>query len=483
MGSGSVKTSSAASIWSKLPGCLRLHRSLQVSSESIHGGRLAAEYMSGSCHACLEAENSNSQECKCEQMKSCSDGGKVDGEALVNGGGGGNCSFAHAVINMVGMLIGLGQLSTPYALENGGWATVFLLVFLGIICAYTTHLLGKSIERSPKSRSYTDIGHQAYGHKGRALAATFIYLEIFMALVSYTISLHDNLGTIFKHADILPTSWRLMSSSQVLTVIAVLVALPSLWLRDLSSISFLSSGGILMSMVIFGSVLLTAAFGGVRSDQAIPALRIGNVPAISGLYVFSYAGHIVFPDLHVSMKDPTQFTKVSIVSFSLVTALYTALAFMGAKMFGPAVSSQITLSLPRHLVFTKLALWATVLTPMTKYALEFAPFAIQLERSLPASMSSRKRMAVRGAFGSVLLLIILALALSVPYFGYVLSLTGSLVSVCICVILPCAFYLKISWAHISKASVALNLALMAFGAVLGIFGTVSSSKLLLGSLK
>lgn len=30
----------------------------------------------------------------------------------------------------------------------------------------------------------------------------------------------------------------------------------------------------------------------------------------------------------------------------------------------------------------KIALWATVLTPMTKYALEFAPFAIELEENI-----------------------------------------------------------------------------------------------------
>lgn len=65
------------------------------------------------------------------------------------------------------------------------------------------------------------------------------------------------------------------------------------------------------------------------------------------------------------MKDPSKFTEVSIVTFTFVTALYTALGFMGAKLFGSGVNSQITLSMPRHLVFTKIALWATVLTPMT----------------------------------------------------------------------------------------------------------------------
>ena len=175
--------------------------------------------------------------------------------------------------------------------------------------------------------------------------------------------------------------------------------------------------------------------------------------------------------------------QVSIVSFTIVTALYTALAFLGAKLFGPEVNSQITLSMPPHLLLTKIALWATVLTPMTKYALEIAPFAIQLEHNLPASMSSKLKMIIRGCVGSFLLLLILALALSVPYFEYVLSLTGSLVSIAICVIFPCAFHTKICWGQISKPLIILNLTLVAFGSLLGVFGTASSSKLLVQSLR
>ncbi|KAL0322683.1 UNVERIFIED_CONTAM: Amino acid transporter AVT1H [Sesamum angustifolium] len=182
------------------------------------------------------------------------------------------------------------------------------------------------------------------------------------------------------------------------------------------------------------------------------------------------------------MKDPSKFTQVSIVSFSMVTILYTSLAFMGAKLFGPQVNSQITLSMPRNLIVTKIALWATVLTPMTKYALEFAPFAIQLEQTLPHSMKPRTRTIVRGTIGSILLLLILVLALAVPYFEHVLSLTGSLVSVGICIIFPCAFYTKIFWREIRRPLLVLNLILIAVGVLMGAFGTISSSKSLLQSL-
>ncbi|XP_002519635.2 amino acid transporter AVT1H [Ricinus communis] len=446
-----------------------LSRRNQIANDqSLHSQNLAAKWVI--CDACIEENKA----CNCDHRVGDLKCAEIP-PAEPNG------SFAHAVINMIGMLIGLGQLSTPYALENGGWASVFLLIGLGVICAYTSHLLGKCLDRNPKSRSYSDIGQEAFGTKGRVLAATFIYMEIFMALVSYTISLHDNITTVFLGTKLM-LSWAKLSTSQLLTMIAVLIALPSLWLRDLSSISFLSSGGILMSFVIFMSVVLTAAFGGVKSNHRIPGLQLQNIPAISGLYIFSYAGHIVFPDLYKSMKDPSKFTKVSIVSFTLVTALYTALAFMGAKLFGPQVGSQITLSMPPHLIFTKIALWATVLTPMTKYALEFAPFAIQLEHNLPDTMSSRMKMIIRGIVGSLVVLVVLALALSVPYFEHVLGLTGSLVSVSICVILPCVFYVKISWSQISRPLLLLNIALIAFGSFLGVTGTISTSKLLIKTL-
>ncbi|KAI4344867.1 hypothetical protein L6164_012054 [Bauhinia variegata] len=435
--------------------CLQ-HKNQVANHESLHGANSVPQTLQ-LVNRDDSIEIEEGMQCKCyhdiEDVKSVEEG--VNVEAGHDANANANSTFLHAVINMVGMLIGLGQLSTPYAVQNGGWASSFLLIGLGVMCAYSSHLLGKCLERNPNLRSYVDIGHQAFGKKGSILAATFIYMEIFMALVSYTISLHDNLISVFLETH-LNLHWAKLSTSQILTTVAMLIAVPSLWLRDLSSISFLST----------------------CANHKIPVLQLHNIPSISGLYVFSLAGHIVFPDLYKAMKDPSKFTKVSIVSFTLVTILYTTLGFMGAKMFGSEVNPQITLSLPPKSIVSKIALWATVLTPMTKYALEFAPFAIQLEHKLPSSMSVRTKMIIRGSVGSFLLLVILVLALSVPYFQYVLSLTGSLVSIAICLILPCGFYTKIFWGHMPKTLLVLNLSLIGLGLFFGVIGTISSSKLL-----
>ncbi|KAL5991052.1 hypothetical protein ACLOJK_011958 [Asimina triloba] len=450
----------------------------QVVNESVHGAQFALESLK--CESCVEE---NVSVCKCLEntgkldtnLKHGTDTGGHDRQVKADS------SFAHSVINMVGMLIGLGQLSTPYALETGGWAAALLLVGLGVACAYSSHLMGKCMKENPKSKDYKDIGQHAFGAKGRIISSIAIYLEVFLALVSYTISLSDNLGMVFFGTHV-SVPWLPLSTRQLLTVMAVFVALPSLRLRDLSSISFLSFGGILMSILIFATVAWTALFRGIQANHQIPFIRLHKIPAISGLCIFGYAGHIVFPNIYTAMRDPSKFTKVSITSFTLVTALYTALAFMGAKLFGPQVNSQFTLSMPCHLLVTKIALWATVLTPMTKYALEFAPIAMQLQQKLPPTLTSNTKFIIRGCFGSLALLLILVLALSLPYFQHVLALTGSLVSIAISVILPCAFHMKICWQQLSKPTVFLDVVLVALGCLLGLSGTISSSKSLIKSL-
>ncbi|KAG6532053.1 hypothetical protein ZIOFF_005891 [Zingiber officinale] len=229
-----------------------------------------------------------------EEIKVCAYASEANAKAT--------SSFTHSVINMVGMLIGLGQLSAPYTLENGGWSSA--------------HIIGRCLDDDGGgSKSYQDIGEQAFGSKGRIIASAFIYLEIFFALVSYTISLSDNLPLVLAglHAH---APWLHLSTAQLLmataVLVALLVALPTLWLRDMSSISFLSLGGILMSLFMFATVAWVAAFGGVEGSHEIPALRVEMLPRISGLYMFSFAGHIVFPNIYTAMKDPSKFTKIYI---------------------------------------------------------------------------------------------------------------------------------------------------------------------------
>ncbi|KAI3925759.1 hypothetical protein MKX01_003318 [Papaver californicum] len=390
-------------------------------------------------------------------------------------------SFLVTTINMMGLLIGLGQLSTAYALQNGGWVSGFLLLGLGVLGGYTSHLLGLCLAARVELRNYSDIGYSAFGKTGRLISLIFVNLESFMALVSCTISMNDNLTRVLEGSK-LHISLLNFSTPHTLTVTAILISIPTVWLINLDKISFISTLNILLSVSICITFLCTAIFGGVKAIKPIHVFQIENILSVSGLYIFNIASHMAIPEIYRSMRDPSTFTVISFLSFGMVTALYATLAFLGAKMFGPEVSSQVTLSMPKHLIFTKIALWAATVIPMTKYVFFTVPMASEIERRLPSSMSFKRKVFIRCASGSLLLIIVLILSLTVPYFDCVLGLTGSLVSIFVSVILPCAFYLKIFRRTISRPSLVSHLSIITVSFLVGAMGTISTARSLVKTL-
>ncbi|KAK8959191.1 hypothetical protein KSP40_PGU021738 [Platanthera guangdongensis] len=79
-------------------------------------------------------------------------------------------------------------------------------------------------------------------------------------------------------------------------------------------------------------------------------------------------------------------------------------------------------------------------------------------------MTARFKMVVRG---SVLLLLILVLSLSLPYFEYVVGLTGSL----------------IWWPRVGAPARVINVALIVVDGIYGVADTISSSRSLLDILQ
>jgi solute carrier family 32 (vesicular inhibitory amino acid transporter) len=261
------------------------------------------------------------------------------------------------------------------------------------------------------------------------------------------------------------------------------------------------------SLVIVLGVLWAAAVDGVGFDgPGTAALRPAGLPTALGLYTFCYCGHAVFPTLYTSMKEKSRFPKVltcsvlqvycfdervyhhdvctddrwihsvvvKIIStqmlaicFVLCTLNYGSMAVLGYLMYGDGVESQVTLNLPAARLSSKVAIFTTLVNPFSKYALVVTPIATAIEERIGRSSSS---VAVR----TLLVLSTVAVALAVPFFGYLMALVGSLLSVGASMLLPCACYVRLFGPPRRAAEAAAVVAVLALGSLVVVTGTYDS---------
>ncbi|CAL5033527.1 unnamed protein product [Urochloa decumbens] len=348
------------------------------------------------------------------------------------------CSYFQGVMNGVNVLCGVGILSTPYAVKQGGWLGLVILAVLGALAWYTGILLRRCLDSKEGLETYPDIGHAAFGTAGRIIISIILYMELYACCIEYLILESDNLSKLFPNAHL--TIGSLTLDSHVLfAILTALVVMPTTWLRDLSCLSFVSAGGVIASIVIVSCLFwvgLVDHVGTVKSEGT--ALNLPGIPIAIGLYGYCYSGHGVFPNIYSSLKKRNQFPAVLFTCIVLSTVLFAGAAIMGYIMFGESTESQFTLNLPPNLVASKIAVWTTVTNPITKYALTMTPLALSLEELLPPNQQTYPNIVM---LRSALVVSSLIVALSVPFFGLVMSLVGSFLTMFVVVL--CVFIIAV----------------------------------------
>ncbi|KAL0322218.1 UNVERIFIED_CONTAM: Amino acid transporter AVT1C [Sesamum calycinum] len=267
-------------------------------------------------------------------------------------------SYGQAVLNGVNVLCGVGILSTPYAVKEGGWAGLSILLIFAALSFYTGVLLRYCLDSQPGLETYPDIGQAAFGTAGRVFISIILYVELYACCVEYIILETDNLSSLFPNAHINIGEFEL-NSHHLFALMTTLVILPTVWLRDLSVLSYLSAGGVIASILVVACLFWTGLVDHVGVHTKGTALNLSNLPVAIGLYGFCYSGHAVFPNIYSSMKKPSQYPSVLLTSFGICTVLYAGAAALGYTMFGETTQSQFTLNLPKDLVASKIAVWTT----------------------------------------------------------------------------------------------------------------------------
>ncbi|KAK8563743.1 hypothetical protein V6N13_006022 [Hibiscus sabdariffa] len=347
------------------------------------------------------------------------------------------CSFIQALINGVNVLSGIGLLTTPYAVKEGGWFSLTLLVVFGIVACYTGVLLKRCLESSPGLQTYPDIGQAAFGVAGRLMISVILYAELYAACVEYVIMMSDNLSTIFPNTG-MQFAGIYLDATQVFAILGTLFILPTVWLRDLSLLSYLSVGGVGASILMV-LCLLWVGFDHVGFHQGGTSLNLANLPISVGI------------------------------------------AISGFLIFGDSVESQFTLNMPTKFLASKIAICTVVIITTSKYALTLTPVALSLEELVSSSTWFRSY-GVSILIRTALVISTLVVAMKVPFFAFVMALAGSLLAMLITIVFPCACYLSILGDRLTKLQITICICIGVLGLITAGLGTYASIIRIAGQL-
>lgn len=78
------------------------------------------------------------------------------------------------------VLCGVGILSTPYAVKEGGWLSLTILLIYAVLSFYTGLLLRYCLDSAPGLETYPDIGQAVFGRIGRFAISVCSSLSLFV---------------------------------------------------------------------------------------------------------------------------------------------------------------------------------------------------------------------------------------------------------------------------------------------------------------
>ncbi|KAL9679493.1 hypothetical protein QQ045_017356 [Rhodiola kirilowii] len=352
-------------------------------------------------------------------------------------------NFIKACFNGTNAFLGIGLLTVPYALSSGGWLSLLIFLLISIISFYTGILLKRCMDTSSQLKTYLDIAEEAFGKKGRVTVSIITNMELYLVTIGLLILEADNLHKLFPKFKIQLQGFTTVDGSRTFVLITALAIFPSMLFTDLSLLSYVSATGVASCLVIFSSILCVGAFGGVGfTSHGQSLISVRGVPTAISLYIVCFAGHPVIPSIYTSLHSQAQFSKVLLMRFFITTLTYTSTAIVAYLMYGANVDSPITLNLPAHQVAGGIAIYTTLLIPITRYALMMSPVATTIEGGVPAKYTNRtyKRILIRVA----LLISTVVVAFVFPYYTTLMAIVGSIFVVLGSFIIPCLCYLEIS---------------------------------------
>ena len=383
------------------------------------------------------------------------------------------------IFNCINALIGIGLLALSRAMVHAGlYCGTVLIIYSVAITYWTATLLSDCMDTDPSICTYADIGYKAYGPKARLFVSLLFTIELLGVGVSLMVLFADSLHALFPEISLIQFKW-----------IAFVILTPFSFfpLRILSHISLIGivSTISLVFLIFFCGIIKKTAPGSLI-DPAYTSYYPASALSLFvsyGIILGPFGSHSLFPALKADLVSPHKFKSCLKTTYSVGFFADASMAYLGFFMFGAGLLNEITQSVllttgyPKFVYF--LASVFVSLIPVAKTPINALPI-INITEFLfnitPQQLEYAGKPETFGVkFSSALIkigvnLTFVVLGILYPEFDKIIGLSGSSLCTLICIVLPCAFYLKLCkprnrWFYYLVMLVAL---------ILGVIGTVSA---------
>ncbi|KAI9029706.1 transmembrane amino acid transporter protein-domain-containing protein [Phycomyces nitens] len=408
----------------------------------------------------------------------CDEGGVEQANPYGHGQG----NFLTAYFNVVCVVAGTGTLGLPKAFAIGGWLGILILGLSYFMAVYSGIILIRCLYAKPGQRlhDYKAIGTAAFGWPGYIIASSLHILNLFGCPALYLVLAGGNMHELLQNTAgaLTDVYWKI--------IIGVFLLIPSLLLKTLREITVLAAVGALCTMMAVFVVLIQAPMDHNAHPNPEAYSTNGVIwtgfPSALATIAFSFGGNNTYPHVEHALAKPRQWNWAVATGLSTCTALYFLTAIPGYHSYGHSTQSPIYNSLPhgagRTLSMIVMTIHVILAIPIytTSFSLEFEKFVKCDEERIGKVGAWIGRAIIRTAT----MVILVILAIFVPYFDDFMSLIGALATCGLVFLLPVLCYLRLTGIRNKPWYELAFCALTVFLGIIGcVFGTIDSIKALI----
>ena len=389
-----------------------------------------------------------------------------------------------AVVNLMSDIEGTGLLALPYVIAQSGLVAIAAMVVVPFIAFYTGAILIDCLydkndagERVRVRSNYKQLGEACSPCFGGTIVSAIQLVELFL-LASLYLVLFASLSTgIFPDLPLSDKVWML---------IAAALGLPTLFVKNLSQVAWMSLLSVIALMVAVVSVLaygIYIAHGSSWNPREILVWNIDEVSVSLAIIIFSYICHPVLPGVEASMENKSKYRTMLALSYFFVAIVKVVFSVCAYFSFSSNIQDVIVNSLPVG-VIRSLVNAFLLLNVFFSYPFRVITIIQTIEESVSPDSFSFKISDLVWFIGIRVSTNFLTLlpAILIPHFALFMAFISSLTGSAVAFILPVIFHLVIKQHELKLYHYIFDISVLIFAFLAAALGLVYSGKSLFEDL-